>query len=90
MGLGGFAGQEDEEVVIAIEELAQLQQVASKEADDRTVGSRAQSLRAFDQPLQSFRTVGERAWRRTDCCPHALRHGLGDRGRTTFLHEWVV
>ena len=35
VGALGFAGQEHEEVVVAVEELPDLQQVAAEQADDR-------------------------------------------------------
>ena len=38
VGALGLAGQQHEEVVVAVKELAELQQVAAEEADDRAVG----------------------------------------------------
>ena len=72
----GVGGQEHEEVVVAIEELPDLQQIAAEEAEDGPIGPRPQGLGPFGQEPRPIRPGNQRPGRRLDGTPHVLGQGL--------------
>ena len=87
VGPPGVAGQEHEEVVDAVEELAHLQQVAAEQADDGAVGPLAERLGTLGQALgrrRVLRPAVPAGWRsRTRC----FVHGLGDSVQVVLFQE---
>ena len=86
----GLAGQHHEEVVVAVEELAEFKQVAAEEADDRAVGLLPQPLRALAEQLRAVRAGGNGPRRGRDGGPHALRYGRLDVVDVVLFEERPV
>ena len=58
-----IGGEKHQEVVVAVEKTAGLEQVAAEQADDRALGALPQRPRAGFQTLRSARAGGQRAGR---------------------------
>ena len=87
MGTRRLAGQEHQEVIEAIEELAGLQEVAAEETDDRPVGGLSQPSGSLGQVLEIGRG---RAGRRGHRVPHALGKRLRQMVEVVLFQEWPV
>ena len=70
------AGQQHQEPVVAIQELAGFQQVAAEQADDGPVRALAQPLGSLGQTLQTVGAGGQRSGRRFHLAPHVLGERL--------------
>ena len=65
-------GQQHKKLVVTIEELAHLQQIAAKQPDDRSIRFAAKSLCTFRQYPVTLVAAYERPGGRLDRTPHVL------------------
>ena len=73
-----LAGQEHEEPVDAVAALAELEQIAAEQADDRPIGPLAEPPGALDEPPVAVGPGDQGPGRRRDGRPHDLVGRLGD------------
>ena len=85
-----IAGQQHQEVVVAIEELADFQQVAAEEADDGAIGLFAQLAGALGEHALPVGSGHERPRRTRDGAPHVLAQRLRQPVEIVVLDERPV
>ena len=85
----GLSGQEHEEVVVAIEELAGFQQVAAEQADDGAIGSGAQPCGPLAEPGRALGAgrAAARGGRGGRGGPHAFLVGRRQTGQIVGIDK---
>ena len=84
VGTVRFPGEQRQEVVIPVQILAPLHQIAAVQAHYRPVGAFAKTSRTFDQQAITVRTFDEGPWRRGDV-PHHVGHSCFERVVVRFV-----
>jgi len=87
VGPARVAGQEHEEVVDPVEELAHLQEIAAEQSDDCPVRALAEPLGPLRQDLLPLGAGAKGSGRAGNRAPHGLVHGLGNPVQIVLIEE---
>jgi hypothetical protein len=90
VGAVRIGGQEHEEPVHAVEPLADFEQIAAEQSNNRSIASRAEVPGAFGQPPGAFRPFDQWSRRRGHTAPHVLAERFWQRIEIVVLEKRPV